>query len=107
MCVCARARFCTESPTAASLNTVQVLHCSYPNTSREKRITLNLGWQTSRDGAELDQSPERSRLLPIAIAARAAHFRAEESFEIPEGNAGAGQKVRWDQAARRAVSELS
>ena len=107
MCVCARARVSVLSHPLPPLNTVQVLHCSYPNISREKRITLNLGWQTSRDGAELDQSPERSRLLPIAIAARAAHFRAEESFEIPEGNAGAGQKVRWDQAARRAVSELS
>ena len=85
-----------------------VLHCSYPNVSRDKRITLNMGWQTSADAAELNQSPRRSRLLPIAIAARAARYPNESSFVVPVENPGAGSHLEaWDEAARHAVSALS
>lgn len=84
------------------------LHCSYPNISHDKRVTLNLGWQTQEDAVELKQSPRRTRLIPIAIAARAARYPEEASFKIPEGNPGAAHyPVRWNQAARQEVSELS
>ena len=84
-----------------------VLHCSYPNVSHNKRITLNMGWQTSADAVELNQSPQRSKLLPIAIAARAARYPNEPSFVVPEENPSAGHFEVWDQAARHVVSALS
>jgi ectoine hydroxylase-related dioxygenase (phytanoyl-CoA dioxygenase family) len=84
------------------------LHCSYPNVSHDKRITLNLGWQTSRDAAEQNQSAQRSRLIPIAIAARSARFPDEASFVIPKDNPGAAHDPQqWGQPARYLVSELS
>lgn len=85
-----------------------VLHCSYPNISHDKRITLNMGWQTSADAVELNESPQRSRLLPIAIAARAARYPHESSFVVPQANPSAGSLLEgWDHAARQAVSALS
>lgn len=84
-----------------------VLHCSYPNVSRDKRVTLNLGWQTSRDADEQNQSPRRRRLIPIAIAARAARYPEEQSFVAKDNPSATFCPERWDQAMRQVVSELS
>jgi hypothetical protein len=94
------------------------LHCSYPNTSVDKRITLNIGFATRDDvleqGAAQGKGPEeveeRSRLIPIAMAARAERWPREAPFVLPPGHPCCAERAaeeEWGDAARRVVSEQS
>lgn len=96
----------------------QAIHGSFPNTSTEPRVTLNLGFhrRASVLGAigsgihgvvgELDEAriAKRSEMIGWAIAARRARYPAETPFEyLPL----AGRSFEWDEAARSEIRDYS
>lgn len=71
----------------------QALHGSFPNTSRDRRITANFGFHRyesvidqvgalGSDGQhyDIDYVTERSRIIALAIDARAQHFPEEAPY---------------------------
>ena len=73
----------------------QVLHCSFPNTSPDPRISLTFGFhrrasvlgahgalsQTADEVYDEARIERRASVLPVAIDARAQHFAGETRFD--------------------------
>ena len=94
----------------------QVLHSSFPNTSADTRITLNMGFLPRSSVLDVmgrslvsDRSVrfdsafirERSKMIGYAIDARRRHFPEEQpySYRLHEE---AGERYHWNEASRRA-----
>lgn len=96
----------------------QAIHGSFPNTSDEPRVTLNMGFhrRASVLGAmgsgihgvvgELDEHriAKRSEMIGWAIAARQAHYSDETPFDYQPLR---GQTFEWNEDARAAIRDYS
>ena len=95
----------------------QVVHGSFPNTSPDWRVTVNVGFHRRRSvlGATgfyaHDNKPEpydaerirkRSEMIGYAIAARHQRFPEETPYNY-RPHLQSGERYRWDEAARAAV----
>ena len=94
----------------------QMLHGSFANTSRERRVTLNEGFFPRKrienvttsmlDGSEATFDPERirtrSRIIPLAVDARRQRFPDETPYCYAP-LAGASDCNRWNEAARESI----
>ena len=94
----------------------QCVHGSFPNSSAERRITLNAGFfprdrvigvSTERldgttDHYDLERVETRARLIPLAIDARAQRYPEEPRYEYAPEAAQPGT-VRWSEETRETV----
>jgi hypothetical protein len=78
-----------------------VLHASFPNVSKDLRITLNFGFHKreavlgARDGFDEERIYQRSRMIPLAIDARAQRFPEEEPYALTPSHPCAGRPERY------------
>lgn len=74
---------------------------SFPNVSKELRITLNFGFHKresvlgAKDGYDEDRIYQRSRMIPLAIDARAQRFPEEVPYALPTQHPCAGRPERY------------
>ena len=95
----------------------QVVHGSFPNTSPDWRVTINVGFHRRRSvlGAtgfyahdkkpvpyDAERIRKRSEMIGYAIAARQQRFPEETPYNYRPHLQG-GERYRWDEAARAAV----
>lgn len=93
----------------------QTLHGSFANTSPDRRITVNFGFHRrssvidqhgalSNEGAFYDEDyvRERSRIIDLAIDARAQHFPDEERYDFAPF-AGEHDDNRYNEANKAAL----
>jgi hypothetical protein len=98
----------------------QVLHCSFPNTSPDWRVTLNMGFYPRKavvgvetggmDGTLQRYDEERVRkrceVLGYAIEARRQRYPGETPFRYAP-HAAADEAFHWDDAARAKIDGYS
>lgn len=102
-------------PGDAFITNRQTLHGSFPNTSSERRVTVNFGFhryssvvdQTgalTRNGVVYDREyvRQRSRCIPVAIDARAQRFPHEERY-VYEPFVGEEDENRFNEETRVSV----
>jgi hypothetical protein len=108
------------APGDVAITNRQAVHGSFANTSRDWRITVNMGFHRRRsvlgvqgggvhnveatyDAARI---AERARVIGVAIAARRQRFPHETAF-VYAPHAEAGQSFRWDEEARAALKDYN
>jgi ectoine hydroxylase-related dioxygenase (phytanoyl-CoA dioxygenase family) len=105
------------NPGDVAMSNRQIIHGSFANTSKDWRITFNMGFNRrssvlSAPGFNFDTGervpidPERIRkraeMIGYAIDARRQRFPEETAF-VYRPHVEAGERYRWDDAARRAI----
>jgi hypothetical protein len=74
---------------------------SFPNVSKDLRITLNFGFHKreavlgAKDGYNAERIYQRSRMIPLAMSARAQRFPEEEPYALPTKHPCAGRPERY------------
>ena len=74
---------------------------SFPNVSKDLRITLNFGFHKreavlgARDGFDEERIYQRSRMIPLAMDARAQRFPDEKPYALPREHPCAGRPERY------------
>jgi len=100
-------------PGDVAITNRQTLHGSFANTSRDWRVTVNMGFHRRRSvlGVEAggvhnaravyDEAriAQRARVIGYAIAARRQRFPCEQPF-VYRPHAAAGRSFAWDAAAK-------
>ena len=108
------------SPGDVAITNRQALHGSFANTSRDWRVTVNMGFHRRRsvlgvqgggvhnEAAVYDEERirERARLLGYAIDARRQRFPDETPFAY-QPHAAAGLTYRWDAAAKADIKDYN
>ena len=94
----------------------QTIHCSWPNTGNDTRITVNIAFMPRRSvfgfsgrpyltdhDIEYDENAirNRARMIGYAIDARHRHFPDETPYSY-RPHVEAGETFHWDEAARQA-----
>ncbi|MCH9672177.1 MAG: phytanoyl-CoA dioxygenase family protein [Gammaproteobacteria bacterium] len=101
---------------AVIISNRQLVHGSFANTSADRRITLNMGFfprervlgiSTERLDGKVDtydhtRVEERSRIIELAIDARAQHFPEAPRYRYAP-LADRGQSFEWNEANREAL----
>ena len=106
------------APGDVAITNRQVVHGSFANTSRDWRVTLNLGFHRRRSvlgikGGGLHNAEavydaarihERSRVIGYAIDARRQRFPDETPFVYQPLS---GETLRWDAAAKASLEDYN
>ncbi len=105
-----------SKPGDVAISNRQIVHGSFPNMSRDARISLNIGFhrRKSVEGAcgvgrnglgdrlyDTDTIVKRSEIISLAIAARRQRYPDEEPFDY---RPLAGKPFAWNDAARAAMN---
>jgi ectoine hydroxylase-related dioxygenase (phytanoyl-CoA dioxygenase family) len=107
-------------PGDVAITNRQALHGSFANTSRDWRVTVNMGFHRRRSvlgvqgggvhnkAAIYDEARirDRARLIGYAIDARRQRFPDETPF-VYQPHAEAGLSYRWDTAARADIKDYN
>ncbi|MGE0575998.1 phytanoyl-CoA dioxygenase family protein [Reyranella sp.] len=107
-------------PGDVAITNRQALHGSFANTSRDWRVTVNMGFHRRRSvlgvhgggvhnkAAVYDEARirERARLIGYAIDARRQRFPDETPF-VYQPHAEAGLGYRWDAAAKADIKDYN
>jgi hypothetical protein len=107
-------------PGDVAITNRQAVHGSFANTSRDWRITLNMGFHRRSSvlnvlGGGLHNNPaiydeayirERSRVIGYGIDARRQRFPQETPF-VYRPHAERGETWRWDEAAKAAMHDYN
>jgi hypothetical protein len=106
------------APGDVAITNRQAVHGSFANTSKDWRVTLNMGFHRRRSvlGVEgggvhnaravydADRIHHRARMIGYAIDARKQRFPAEAAFDYGPLR---GESYRWDDAARADVRDYN
>ncbi|MEM7267853.1 MAG: phytanoyl-CoA dioxygenase family protein [Pseudomonadota bacterium] len=107
-------------PGDVAITNRQALHGSFPNTSSEWRVTVNMGFHRRSSvlgvqGGGLHNAPaiydearirERSRVIGYAIDARSKRFPDETPY-VYQPHAEAGERPVWDAAAKASMRDYN
>lgn len=107
-------------PGDVAITNRQTLHGSFANTSRDWRVTVNMGFHRRRSvlGVEAGgvhnakavyddkRIAERARMIGYGIDARRRRFPGEPSF-VYRPHADAGLAYRWDEAAKAGIKDYN
>jgi hypothetical protein len=107
-------------PGDVAITNRQAVHGSFANTSRDWRITLNIGFHRRRsvlgvNGGGLHNAPaiydearirERARIIGYAIDARRQRFPQETPF-VYRPHAERGESWSWDAAAKATMRDYN
>jgi hypothetical protein len=107
------------APGDVAISNRQLVHGSFPNTSPDLRVTLQMGFHRRRsvlgarfthEGRTVTHDAERlrtrSEMIGYAIAARRQRFPEEASFAY-RPHAETGERYQWDEAARLAIRDYN
>ena len=108
------------APGDVAVTNRQALHGSFANTSKDWRVTINMGFHRRRSvlgvhGGGLHAAPavydeahirERSRVIGYAIDARRQRWPNETPF-VYKPHAAAGLTYRWDEAAKASMHDYN
>jgi ectoine hydroxylase-related dioxygenase (phytanoyl-CoA dioxygenase family) len=108
------------APGDVAVTNRQALHGSFANTSKDWRVTINMGFHRRRSvlgvhGGGLHAAPavydeahirERSRIIGYAIDARRQRWPEETPF-VYQPHAAAGLSYCWDDAARATMHDYN
>lgn len=107
-------------PGDVAITNRQAVHGSFANTSRDWRVTVNLGFHRRRSvlgvkGGGVHNAPavydaerirQRARLIGYAIDARRRRFPDEAPF-VYRPHAAAGETWRWDAQAKAGIKDYN
>ncbi len=108
------------APGDVAVTNRQALHGSFANTSKDWRVTMNMGFHRRKSvlgvhGGGLHAAPavydethirERARIIGYAIDARRQRWPEEASF-VYQPHAAEGLEYRWDDAARATMHDYN
>jgi hypothetical protein len=107
-------------PGDVAISNRQIVHGSFPNTSGDVRMTLNMGFHRRKsvldvegacyEGRRLTHDAEivrkRSELIGYAIDARRRRYPDERPFDY-RPHIESGERLVWNEAARAAISQYN
>jgi ectoine hydroxylase-related dioxygenase (phytanoyl-CoA dioxygenase family) len=107
-------------PGDVAITNRQTLHGSFANTSKDWRVTVNMGFHRRRSVLDVEAGgihaakavydarriAERARMIGYGIDARRQRFPAETPY-VYKPHADAGVKLVWDAAAKASVRDYN